>query len=237
MTRKAGRVEKEDFMSVLIKNMTIKRGMKKIIDNLDLSIMDGEVVALVAPNGTGKTTLLNGIAQLLPSTYKKLEINGFEPQLLNFKRSFFYLESSSNLFEYLNIKEHLLLIKKNWQSEIVLDEVFRLLKIYEYQTLPIRKMSLGMKQHALLATYLISDAPVLLFDEPLNGLDPGSIEITNGIIQNLADKNKSILFSSHDIANIQAICNRVVFLKDGKIERDTKNMDEILDLYKQLYGG
>lgn len=57
-------------MSVLIENMTIKRGMKKIIDNLDLSIMDGEVVALVAPNGTGKTTLLNGIAQLLPSTYK-----------------------------------------------------------------------------------------------------------------------------------------------------------------------
>ncbi|EPH95075.1 ABC transporter, ATP-binding protein [Enterococcus faecalis 13-SD-W-01] len=224
-------------MSVLIQGMTIKRGKKKIIDNLNLSIMDGEVVALVAPNGTGKTTLLNGIAQLLPSIYRKLEINSFSPHSLNFKRSFFYLESSNNLFEHLNILEHLLVIKKNWQSEIAVDEVINLLKIQQYPTLPIKKMSLGMKQHALLATYLISDAPVLLFDEPLNGLDPGSIEITNAIIQNLAYKNKIILFSSHDIANIQAICNRVIFLKNGKIERDTKNMDQILELYKQLYGG
>lgn len=99
-------------MSVLIQGMTIKRGKKKIIDNLNLSIMDGEVVALVAPNGTGKTTLLNGIAQLLPSIYRKLEINSFSPHSLNFKRSFFYLESSNNLFEHLNILDHLLVIKK-----------------------------------------------------------------------------------------------------------------------------
>ena len=237
MARIAERVEKEDFMSVLIENMTIKRGRKKIIDGLGLSIMDGEIVALVAPNGTGKTTLLNGIAHLLPATYRKLEINSFSPHSLNFNRSFFYLESSNNLFEHLTILDHLLLIKKNWQSKIAIDEVISLLKIHKYQTLPIKKMSLGMKQHALLATYLISDAPILLFDEPLNGLDPGSIEITNKIIQNLAYKKKIILFSSHDIANIQAICNRVLFLKNGKIARDTKNMNEILALYKQLYGG
>lgn len=224
-------------MSVLIENMTIKRGGKKIIDNLSLSIMAGEVVALVAPNGTGKTTLLNGITQLIPAIYEKLELNHFSPHSLNFNRSFFYLESSNNLFEYLNILDHLSLIKKEWQSETAIDEVIRLLNIHDYQSLPIKKMSLGMKQHALLAMYLISDAPVLLFDEPLNGLDPGSIEITNTIIQNLASKKKIILFSSHDIANIQAICNRVLFLKNGKIERDTKNMDEILLLYKQLYGG
>lgn len=224
-------------MSVLIENMTIKRGGEKIIDNLSLSIMAGEVVALVAPNGTGKTTLLNGITQLIPAIYEKLELNHFSPHSLNFNRSFFYLESSNNLFEYLNILDHLSLIKKEWQSETAIDEVIRLLNIHDYQSLPIKKMSLGMKQHALLAMYLISDAPVLLFDEPLNGLDPGSIEITNTIIQNLASKKKIILFSSHDIANIQAICNRVLFLKNGKIERDTKNMDEILLLYKQLYGG
>lgn len=237
MTRIAERVETEAFMSVFIENMTIKRGKKKIIDDLDLSIMGGEIVALVAPNGTGKTTLLNGIAHLFPSTYRKLEINSFSPHSLNFKRSFFYLESSNNLFGHLNILDHLLLIKKNWQSKIAVDEVINILKIHKYQTLPIKKLSLGMKQHALLATYLISDAPVLLFDEPLNGLDPSSIESTNAIIQNLAYKKKIILFSSHDIANIQAICNRVVFLKNGKIEKDTKNMDDILALYKQLYGG
>ncbi|WP_369293841.1 AAA family ATPase, partial [Listeria monocytogenes] len=70
-----------------------------------------------------------------------------------------------------------------WQSKVEYRTVFQRLKMTEYLTLPIGKMSLGMRQHVLLAAYLISDSSVMLFDEPLNGLDPGSIDILNRLIR------------------------------------------------------
>ncbi|EKO5893025.1 ATP-binding cassette domain-containing protein [Enterococcus faecium] len=223
-------------MTLLIKNMNMKRGKKRVIRQLDLLVESGEVAALIAPNGFGKTTLLNGIAQLLPTTYDQLSLHNISPTAYtDYRRSFFFLESTNQLSDYLTAVDYLTLIKYYWQSKVECQTVFQRLKMTEYLTLPIGKMSLGMKQHVLLAVYLISDSSVMLFDEPLNGLDPGSIDILNRLIRQWQEEGKTILLSSHAIANIQSICSKACFLKNGEIVTESSNMEEILAIYRQLY--
>ena len=214
-------------MTLLIKNMNMKRGKKRVIRQLDLLVESGEVAALIAPNGFGKTTLLNGIAQLLPTTYDQLSLHNISPTAYtDYRRSFFFLESTNQLSDYLTAVDYLTLIKYYWQSKVEYQTVFQRLKMTEYLTLPIGKMSLGMKQHVLLAAYLISDSSVMLFDEPLNGLDPG---------RQWQKEGKTILLSSHAIANIQSICSKACFLKNGEIVTESSNMEEILAIYRKLY--
>lgn len=133
---------------------------------------------------------------------------------------FLFLESTNQLSDYLSAVDYLTLIKYYWQSKVECQTVFQRLKMTEYLTLPIGKMSLGMKQHVLLAAYLISDSSVMLFDEPLNGLDPGSIDILNSLIRQWQKEGKTILLSSHAIANIQSICSKACFLK---MEKSSQN--------------
>lgn len=223
-------------MSVLIQNMSMRRGKKRVIQQLDLLVETGEAAALIAPNGYGKTTLLNGIAQSLPAAYDRLSLCGISPiSYKDYRRSLFFLESTAQLSDYLSAFDYLTLIKHYWKSKMDCQTVFQRLKMTEYTTLPIGKMSLGMKQHVLLAAYLISDTPVMLFDEPLNGLDPGSIAIFDHLISQWRAEGKTILLSTHAIANVQSICSRAFFLKNGKIIVESSDMKEILPTYHRLY--
>lgn len=222
-------------LTININDLKIKRGKTVIIDNLNFIASKGEIVALVAPNGTGKTTFFNGVAHLIKIKYSKLKINerSFTDRI-NFNRSFFFLETSNYLYEELTALEHLSLIKHLWKSNVSIDDTLKKLKMDSYSSVPVKKLSLGMKQHLLIAMYIISDAPVLLFDEPLNGLDPGSIKIVNSLLVSLS-KDKTIIISSHDIYNIQEICTRVVFLKNKHLIKETTNLKEINKIYSDLY--
>ena len=199
--------------TIYIENLNIKRGKKVVIENLDFSATKGDIVALVAPNGTGKTTFFNGLTHMIKSNYSHLEIQGESfSDRVKFNQSFFFLETSNFLYEDLTVTDHLILIKNAWKSPISINGTLDKLKMQNYSSLPVKKLSLGMKQHLLIAMYMISNAPVLLLDEPLNGLDPGSIKIVNSLLISLS-RDKTIIISSHDIHNIQEICNRVVFFK------------------------
>lgn len=113
-------------MTLLIKNMNMKRGKKRVIRQLDLLVESGEVAALIAPNGFGKTTLLNGIAQLLPTTYDQLSLHNISPTAYtDYRRSFFFLESTNQLSDYLTAVDYLTLIKYYWQSKVECQTVFQ----------------------------------------------------------------------------------------------------------------
>lgn len=158
------------------------------------------------PNGFGKTTLLNGIAQLLPTTYDQLSFTTSLLLLIQIIAGLSFLESTNQLSDYLSAVDYLTLIKYYWQSKVECQTVFQRLKMTEYLTLPIGKMSLGMKQHVLLAAYLISDSSVMLFDEPLNGLDPGSIDILNSLIRQWQKEGRRFFF----LPTLSRISNRFV---------------------------
>lgn len=224
-------------MSIQIRNIIVKRGGKKIINQLNIDIKDGETVALVAPNGMGKTTLFSAIALLLTSTHDKLSLNNYDYKSNQYKKAVFFLERSDQLFGKLTIIDHMEFVKSQWNSSVSIEGVISQLEIKKYAKIPVDKLSLGMKQQALLALYLVSDAQVLLLDEPFNGLDPGNILILNQVITSLIEQGKTILMSSHNISTIQDLCSRVLFLNGGKIVADSNDLEEIMSMYKEIYRG
>lgn len=178
----------------------------------------------------------NGVAHFIDSSYEELSMQNINySNRTLFNKSFFFLESSANLYEEMNTVDHLKLIKRLWKSPLSVNEIVSKLQMSNFQNLAVKKMSLGMKQHLLVAMYLISDAPILLFDEPLNGLDPSSIEIVNDIFKNLGESGKVIMISSHDIYNIQEVCNRVIFLKDKIFFEPLIQNNDIKKIYNDLY--
>lgn len=119
-------------------NMNMKRG-KTCDSTIESLVESGEVAALIAPNGFGKTTLLNGIAQLLPTTYDQLSFTTSLLLLIQIIAGLSFLESTNQLSDYLSAVDYLTLIKYYWQSKVECQTVFQRLKMTEYLTLPIGK--------------------------------------------------------------------------------------------------
>lgn len=203
---------------IKITDLTINFKTKGILDDVSLSISESKIVGLVAPNGTGKTTFLKSIAGLT-SRKGKILLNSFElvkDRSLYLKQQFF-IESSESLYLNLTVEDHLNYIKSTWESSVNIPEVITTLEMENYKNIPIKKLSLGMKQHVLIGMYMVSDAPILLLDEPMNGLDPTSLTIVNKLLFNLKEQGKTIIFSSHNLSNINEICDEVLFMNNQKL--------------------
>ncbi|NSM41972.1 ATP-binding cassette domain-containing protein, partial [Enterococcus faecalis] len=150
-------------------------------------------------------------------------------------KELFFLESSKNLYDYLTPKEHLEYIKAAWKSNSDIEHIFEQLKMKEYQNRIIKKLSLGMKQHVLLAMYLASDATILLLDEPFNGLDPTSVSLFIMCLKEIVSKDKIVILSSHDLYNVEHTCTRILFMKNKKlVENDQRNLS-LREQYDNLY--
>ncbi|MUO11918.1 ATP-binding cassette domain-containing protein, partial [Enterococcus faecalis] len=162
-----------------VKELTVEYGNRTIIENLSMQAEFGEIIGLVAPNGTGKTTFFKAISGLIPRKNGNISLNkiDYNSRSATYLKELFFLESSKNLYDYLTPKEHLEYIKAARKSNSDIEHIFEQLKMKEYQNRTIKKLSLGMKQHVLLAMYLASDATILLLDEPFNGLDPTSVSL------------------------------------------------------------
>ncbi|EHS1911059.1 AAA family ATPase, partial [Enterococcus faecalis] len=116
-----------------------------------------------------------------------------------------------------------------------IEHIFEQLKMKEYQNRIIKKLSLGMKQHVLLAMYLASDATILLLDEPFNGLDPTSVSLFIMCLKEIVSKDKIVILSSHDLYNVEHTCTRILFMKNKKlVENDQRNLS-LREQYDNLY--
>lgn len=212
-----------------IKGVTKYFGEQQVLDELDFSLDKPKVLALVAPNGTGKTTLLNSIAnidQIDEGTIRVFDQPHTDYQLF-YKMS--YLQDSSILYGHLTGWDHLEFVRKEQgKSKEELQQLILDLDIGTYMKKKVKHYSLGMKQHLLLAIALINQPALLLMDEPLNGLDPDSIIKVRTIIRSLASKGVSMIISSHNLDEIEKVTDNVVFLYEGKlIEKEEVMIDAI----------
>ncbi len=203
-------------MSVLkINKLTKKFGRLTAVDQLDLTINEGQIYGILGPNGSGKTTTLGMILEVVAPSSGSFEwfggINNVEARqkvgaILETPCFYGYLTAVQNL----RIVAH---IKKCSTDRI--DKILKQVNLYERRNDKFKTYSLGMKQRLSLAAALLSDPPVLMLDEPTNGLDPEGIAEVRQLIRDIASDGKTIIMASHLLDEVQKVCTDFCILRKG----------------------
>lgn len=214
-------------MSIKLENITKIYGAQKAVDEISFEIKSGEIVGFLGPNGAGKTTTMKILTCYIPPSSGKASVNGFDvvDQSLEVRRQVGYLPEHNPLYldmfvkEYLSFMGELHGIKKNLKDSVQL--MIEKTGLEREQKKKIGQLSKGYRQRVGLAQALIHDPKVLILDEPTSGLDPNQlVEIRNLILE--IGKDKTVLFSTHIMQEVEALCNRVIIIDKGKIVADDK---------------
>lgn len=197
---------------------------KIIVENISFSINKGDVVGFLGPNGSGKTTVIKLILGLIKISEGKVQINGFDIQK-DFEKSIEKVGAiveSPDLYMYLSGLDNLKITANNYKgiTKERINEVIKLVGLENRIKDKVSTYSLGMRQRLGIAEALINNPRLLILDEPTNGLDiEGIIEIRN-LIKELSNQGTAILISSHNLTEIDNVCNRIIAIKNGKIIAD-----------------
>ena len=174
---------------------------------------------MLGPNGAGKSTLIKSIAGLLKYT-GSIEIKNFPNKSIEAKREFSYVPESPSLYELLTVEEHINFIAKAYNIEDYKDKAEELLERFDMidkKDKLGKELSKGMQQKVSIICGLITDPNLILFDEPMIGLDPKAIKELKSMFLELREKGKSIIISTHIIDSIVDIWDNALIMKDGEI--------------------
>lgn len=229
-------------MSIIVKNLTKVYGKQKALNDVSLSIEDGEIVGLLGPNGAGKSTMMKILTCFIPPTSGDVKVCGYDifDNTMAVRRSIGYLPEQNPLYYDMYVREFLLFvagihrIEKKLRRERV-EEIIELTGLSKEVNKKIAALSKGYKQRVGIAQALIHDPEVLILDEPTTGLDPNQlVEIRNLIKQ--VGKTKTVLLSTHIMQEVEAVCSRVVIINNGRLVADdeTKHLAEGGSLEKKF---
>jgi ABC-2 type transport system ATP-binding protein len=213
-------------MSIVVNGLLKVYGEQKAVNNISFSVNKGEIVGFLGPNGAGKSTTMKMITGYLSPDSGVATVSNIDvaENPIEAKRKIGYLPEANPLYFDMYVKEYLDFIAgvheiKNRKQRI--QEVIELTGLQVEQKKKIGQLSKGYKQRVGLAAALIHDPEVLILDEPTSGLDPNQIiEIRNVIKQQ--GQNKTVLFSSHILQEVEAICDRVIIINKGTLVADDK---------------
>lgn len=192
-------------------------GSLKALDNLSFTVESGQIMGLLGPNGSGKTTTLGIILGILKQTSGSF--TWFENQYKGKHRMHIgSILETPNFYPYLNADDNLDIIRqiKN-VNEKDFTELLQLVKLEKRRTSAFRSYSLGMKQRLAIAATLIGNPEIVIFDEPTNGLDPEGIAEVRNILQEIASRGKTVIMASHILDEVEKICSHVTIIKKGKL--------------------
>ncbi len=208
---------------IIIKNFSKSYGNKLAVNNLSLTIEDGDICAFVGPNGAGKTTTLKAIAGILDFSDGDILINGLsiKKEPIKCKEQIAYLPDNPDLYEFLKGIDYLNFISdiygiKDERSDII-KKYSDLFELTGFLGNTINTYSHGMKQKLSIISALIHKPKVLLLDEPFVGLDPISSHNLKEIMKELTKDGVSIFFSTHVLEVAEKLCNKVAVIKNGKL--------------------
>jgi ABC-2 type transport system ATP-binding protein len=212
-------------MSITISNLTKTYGKQKAIDSISFNAANNEIVGFLGPNGAGKSTTMKIVTGYLEADSGNVNVNGIDVHTnsLEVKKQIGYLPEGNPLYyemyvrEYLGFIASLHKIKTNVKKRI--EEVIDVTGLRFESNKKTGQLSKGYKQRVGLAAALIHDPEVLILDEPTSGLDPNQIIEIRQVIKDLG-KNKTVLFSSHILQEVESICDRVVIINKGTIVAD-----------------
>ena len=204
------------------------------LDGLSLEVAPAEIFGFLGPNGAGKTTTLKLLMQLVYPTSGAAWILGKPVGDLDVKRRIGYLPENPYFYDYLTAEELLRFYAKIFripkgQIEDRIDEVLKLVELHEARKRPIRTYSKGMQQRVGLAQALINNPDLLILDEPTSGLDPIGRMKVRQIIQRLKNEGKTVFFSSHELGEVETVCDRVAILADGELKAAGRVVDLVTE--------
>lgn len=220
-------------MPVEVRDLTKIYGEQKAVDNISFSISKGEIVGFLGPNGAGKSTTMKMITGYLEPSIGHVNVNGVDVKNnpLDARKKIGYLPESNALYYDMYVREYLGFIAevhKISNKQQAIDNVIEKVGLSPESKKRVGQLSKGYKQRVGLAAALIHDPEVLVLDEPTSGLDPNQIVEIRNVIKEQG-KNKLVLFSSHILQEVEAICDRVIIINKGKIVAD----DKLSNLHQQ----
>jgi len=205
---------------------TQSKGVVKALDHLDLKVREGEILGILGPNGAGKTTFLNTLATLLLPDAGEVEIFGLRsiPQNFNAVRAWINMSSGYPNYAFsLTVEENLKFYGRLYglrgaSLQRKVDEVTSLFELQSYAKRRFDELSSGTKQRLSLAKSLLNDPKILFLDEPTIGLDPDvSLKTREIILDILRKRRMTVLLTSHNMDEVEAMCERVAFIQKGRI--------------------
>jgi ABC-2 type transport system ATP-binding protein len=214
-------------MSIEVKNLLKVYGEQKAVNNISFKINKGEIVGFLGPNGAGKSTTMKIITGYLQKTSGEAFVTGINVanDPLEVKKKIGYLPEANALYYEMYTREYLSFIAGlhhlNGKSKRRIEEIIQLTGLTIESKKKIGQLSKGYKQRVGLAAALIHEPEVLILDEPTSGLDPNQIVEIREVIKQQG-KNKTVLFSSHILQEVEAICDRVIIINKGEIVADDK---------------
>ena len=223
-------------MSIEVQNISKNYGDQKALDNISFSVKKGEIVGFLGPNGAGKSTLMKILTTYLTADSGTAMVNEHDVTLAQkeVQKSVGYLPEHNPLYLDLYVREYLAFnadLHKVSKSRI--DEVIALTGLTPESHKKIGELSKGYRQRVGLATALLHNPDVMILDEPTTGLDPNQLVEIRNVIKNVG-KNKTVFLSTHIMQEVEAICDRVIIINNGKIVTDKKLDKLVSDIVEQV---
>jgi len=226
-----------------IKNLRVEyrsreadQGIKVAVDGLNLEVKSGEVFGFLGPNGAGKTTTMNVLLGFVNATSGSASLFGVDVREPIARQRIGYLPELTYYYKFLNTEELLRFYAKIFkipqsERESRIDAVLKLVELEHARKRLIKTYSKGMQQRAGLAQALINDPDLLILDEPTSGLDPVGRMKVREIIQRLKNEGKTVFFSSHELGEVETVCDRVAILNQGQLKVEGR-VDELVEQYQ-----
>lgn len=216
--------------AIKVRNVSKEINGRKILDNINFDIYEGEIIGLVGPNGAGKSTLLKIMSGLYPNDEGLVEYYSIDLKH-NYEKAMSLvgtLIESPDLYKNLSGFDNLELFKSMFKDvdEKRIKEIVEIVEMEKHLGKKFKTYSLGMKERLGIAASLINKPKILILDEPTNGLDPIGVKNVMNLLKEM--KGTTILISSHLLSEIEQLCNRVIFINSGKIV-SIKTLDKSSD--------
>ncbi len=211
-------------MSISIKNVTKIYGQQKAVNNVSIEIKAGEIVGFLGPNGAGKSTTMKMITTFIPQNEGEILVCGINTleNPIEVKKKVGYLPEHNPLYLDMYVKEYLLFLARLHKIKSPKERVKEMISavgLEKEQNKKIGDLSKGYRQRVGLAQAILHDPEVLILDEPTSGLDPNQLVEIRALIKSFG-KDKTVLFSTHIMQEVEAICDRVIIINNGEIVAD-----------------
>lgn len=192
------------------------------VAGIDLAVYEGEIFGIVGPNGAGKTTLLKMLSGLISESSGEITILGYDfaTNAIEIKRNIGFLPEESPLYENMRVMDYLIFFSEIFgvPKDVAMNRINEILSALD---LPLNKkkigdLSKGMKRKVAIARSLINDPQILIYDEPTSGLDPMTSKYITDFLKELKNEGKTVIFSAHNLYQVESICDRVLIMNNGK---------------------